>query len=59
MLQGTARWFNNKSGWDFIGKEDGEDIFVRYAAIKGDKGSAAARVEPVLTASLIVTKRLS
>ena len=47
MLQGTARWFNNKSGWDFIGKEDGEDIFVRYAAIKGDNGSAAARVEPV------------
>ena len=36
MPQGTVKWFNNKRGWGFIVKENGEDIFVHYSAIKGD-----------------------
>jgi len=66
MLQGTVKWFNNKRGCGFIVKEDGDDIFVHYSAIKGDgfktldegqrvqfeieegdKGPAAAKIEPV------------
>ena len=35
MAQGTVKWFNNKRGWGFIVKEDGEDIFVHHSAILG------------------------
>lgn len=36
MLEGTVKWFNNKKGYGFITKEDGEDVFVHWSAIKGE-----------------------
>lgn len=36
MLEGTVKWFNNKKGWGFIQKEDGDDVFVHYSEIKGE-----------------------
>ncbi|MEE4263794.1 MAG: cold shock domain-containing protein [Desulfobacteraceae bacterium] len=47
MLQGTVKWFNNKRGWGFIVKEDGEDIFVHYSAIKGDGFKSLTEGQPV------------
>jgi len=31
---GTVRWFNNRKGYGFIGREGGDDVFVHYTAIR-------------------------
>ena len=36
MAKGHVKWFNEKKGFGFISKDEGEDVFVHVAAIKGD-----------------------
>jgi cold shock protein len=36
MATGTVKWFNESKGYGFITNDDGGDVFVHYAEIKGE-----------------------
>jgi CspA family cold shock protein len=34
--RGCVKWFNNRTGWGFIARAGGADVFVRHDRISGD-----------------------
>ena len=42
-IRGTVKWFDPTKGFGFIGRDDGEDVFVHFSAIQMD---GYRRLEP-------------
>ena len=34
--QGTVKWFNDRKGYGFIQRENGQDVFVHFSSIRGE-----------------------
>ena len=44
---GTVKWFDEKKGYGFITRENGEDLFVHFRNIKGRGRRSLNDGEPV------------
>ncbi len=36
MTKGTVKWFNEKKGFGFLSRENGDDVFVHHTSIQAE-----------------------
>ena len=47
MIQGTVKWFNERKGFGFLSRDEGDDVFVHYSNIQSSGFKNLTEGQPV------------
>jgi cold shock protein len=48
QYKGTVKWFNNLKGYGFLGRDEGDDVFVHFSSIQKDGYKSLKEGEEVI-----------
>jgi CspA family cold shock protein len=47
MVKGTVKWFNERKGFGFLSRDEGDDVFVHYSNIQSSGFKSLTEGQPV------------
>ena len=47
MIKGTVKWFNERKGFGFLSRDEGDDVFVHYSNIQSSGFKSLTEGQPV------------
>ena len=47
MTKGTVKWFNERKGFGFLSRDEGDDVFVHYSNIQSSGFKNLTEGQPV------------